>query len=71
MKIHLIDGTYELYRSFYGAPGAMNREGQEVGASRGILRSLIALLRQPDCTHIAIAFDRVIESFRNERFDGY
>jgi 5'-3' exonuclease len=71
MQIHLIDGTYELYRSFYGAPSATAPDGQEVGGTRGLLRSLAALLRQADCTHIAIAFDHVIESFRNDLFDGY
>ncbi|PRP90649.1 DNA polymerase I [Enhygromyxa salina] len=71
MRVHLIDGTYELFRSFYGAPPATGREGGEVGASRGLLRSMLALLREPDTTHVAIAFDHVIESFRNELFDGY
>jgi len=70
-KVHLIDGTYELFRSFYGAPSARSPSGQEVGATRGLLRSLAALLREPDVTHVAIAFDHVIESFRNELFDGY
>ncbi len=71
MKIHLIDGTYELFRAFYGAPAALSPRGQEVGATRGLLRSLLALLRQPDCSHVAIAFDQVIESFRNRLFDDY
>ncbi len=71
MQIHLIDGTYELYRSFYGAPSATSPTGQEVGGTRGLLRSLAALLRRADCTHVAIAFDHVIESFRNDLFDGY
>ena len=70
MNVHLIDGTYELFRSYYGAPGAMHG-GREVGAARGLLRSMVALLRQPDCSHVAIAFDHVIESFRNDLFDGY
>ena len=71
VNIHVIDGTYELFRSYYGAPSARSRDGREVGASRGLLRSLISLLREPDCTHVAIAFDHVIESFRNDLFDGY
>jgi 5'-3' exonuclease len=70
MQVYLIDGTYELYRSFFGAPKAQ-REGREIGAVRGLLRSLLSLLRKPDCNHVAIAFDRVIESFRNDLFDGY
>ncbi|MFO7567937.1 MAG: 5'-3' exonuclease H3TH domain-containing protein [Enhygromyxa sp.] len=71
MRVHLIDGTYELFRSFFGAPSATGPDGREVGASRGLLRSLLALLREPEVTHVAIAFDHVIESFRNELYDGY
>lgn len=71
MKVHLIDGTFELFRAHYGAPSARSPDGREVGATRGLLRSLAALLREPDCTHVAVAFDRVIESFRNELFTGY
>ncbi|MCP4040162.1 MAG: flap endonuclease [bacterium] len=71
MNLHLIDGTYELYRSYFGAPKARGPKGDEVGAVRGLLRSMIALLRQDEVTHVAIAFDHVIESFRNEMFDGY
>ncbi|MEX2303222.1 MAG: 5'-3' exonuclease H3TH domain-containing protein [Bryobacterales bacterium] len=71
MKIHLIDGTYELFRSFYGVPSAVAGDGMEVGATRGLLRSLAAMLRQQDVTHVAIAFDHVIESFRNDLFAGY
>ncbi|MFP6639695.1 MAG: 5'-3' exonuclease H3TH domain-containing protein [Myxococcota bacterium] len=66
-----MDGTYELYRAYYGAPAASGASGQEVGAARGLLRSLAALLREPQTTHVAIAFDRVIESFRNDLFHGY
>jgi 5'-3' exonuclease len=71
MRLHLIDGTYELFRSFFGAPSATSPDGREVGASRGLLRSMLALLREPEVTHVAIAFDQVIESFRNELYDGY
>ena len=71
MNIHLIDGTYELFRSFYAVPSAVAGDGMEVGATRGLLRSLAAMLRQHDVTHVAIAFDHVIESFRNELFAGY
>lgn len=71
MQIHLIDGTYELYRSYYGAPRATAPDGREVGAVRGLLASLGSLLREPGTTHVAIAFDTVIESFRNELYAGY
>jgi 5'-3' exonuclease len=71
VNVYLIDGTYELFRAFYGAPGKLDSEGREVGASRALMRSLAAFLREPDVTHVAIAFDTVIESFRNELFAGY
>jgi len=71
MRIHLIDGTYELFRSYFGAPGATAPNGAEVGATRGLLRSLLALLREDGVTHVACAFDQVIESFRNDLFSGY
>ena len=71
MEIHLVDGTYELFRAFYGVPPAYNSEGEPVGAARGLLRSLISLLHEPGTRYIAVAFDHVIESFRNEIFDGY
>jgi 5'-3' exonuclease len=71
VNLHLIDGTYELYRSYFGAPKARGPQGNEVGAVRGLLRSMIALLRNDDVSHVAIAFDHVIESFRNQMFDGY
>ncbi len=70
VKAHLVDGTYELYRAYYGAPKALVA-GQEVGATRGILRSLLSLVREDGVTHVGIAFDHVIESFRNELFSGY
>lgn len=69
--VHLIDGTYELFRAFYGAPSRRNSAGLEVAASRTLLRSLQAFLREPEVTHVAVAFDTVIESFRNELFAGY
>ena len=71
MHVHLIDGTYELFRSYYGAPPATAPDGREVGAVRGLLASLGSLLREPGVTHVACAFDTVIESFRNELFAGY
>ena len=71
MQVHLIDGTYELFRAFFGAPSATSPSGMEVGAVRGLLSSMISLLREEETTHVAVAFDHVIESFRNDLFDGY
>jgi len=71
MRIHLVDGTYELFRSYFGAPSALLEDGSEVGAIRGLLRSLLFLLREEGVSHAACAFDHVIESFRNELFRGY
>ena len=71
MKVHLVDGTYELFRSFFGAPPSTAPDGREVGATKGILQSLWALLRADGVTHVAAAFDQVIESFRNELYAGY
>lgn len=71
MQVHLLDGTYELFRAHFGAPSRSAPSGQEVGATVGLLRSFAALLREPGVTHVAAAFDTVIESFRNELFAGY
>jgi 5'-3' exonuclease len=71
MKIHLVDGTYELFRNHFGAPPKKAPDGREVGATLGLLRSLLMLLSSPEVTHIACAFDHVIESFRNELYPGY
>jgi 5'-3' exonuclease len=71
MRIHVVDGTYELFRAHFGAPAAAGPDGSEVGATRGLLRSLLSLLREPEVSHVACAFDHVIESFRNELFEGY
>jgi 5'-3' exonuclease len=71
VKIHLVDGTYELFRVFFGAPSARSPGGDEVGATRGLLRTLLYLLRKNDVTHVAAAFDTVIESFRNDLYEGY
>ena len=70
-QVHLVDGTYELFRSYYGAPKKLGASGNEIGASAGILRSLLSLLRADDVTHVACAFDHVIESFRNDIYPGY
>ena len=71
MKLHLVDGTYELFRAHFGAPPATAADGSAVGATRGLLRTLLALLASPGVTHVACAFDHVIESFRNDLYPGY
>ncbi len=70
MRIHLIDGTYELFRHFFGAPSHINSKGQEVGAVRAVATSMLSMVNQ-GATHIGIATDHVITSFRNELYDGY
>jgi len=71
LKTHLVDGTYELFRHYFGAPPKKGPDGREVGATVGLLRSLSLLLATPGVTHVACAFDHVIESFRNDLFSGY
>ncbi len=71
MNIHLIDGTYELFRNHFGAPPKKAPDGREVGATLGLLRSLLMLLTSPGVTHVGVAFDHVIESFRNDLYTGY
>ena len=70
MDVHLIDGTYELFRAFFGAPAAQHA-GREVGAARSLLRSFAMLLGRGTITHAGVAFDTVIESFRNGLFADY
>lgn len=71
MKIYLVDGTYELFRAHFGAPPKKAPNGMEVGATLGMLRSMLLLLSDPEVTHVAVAFDHVIESFRNKMYKGY
>ena len=71
MKLHLVDGTYELFRAHYAVPPTYGPDGRPVGAVRGLIHTLLLLLRQPGVTHVACAFDSVIESFRNRLFGGY
>lgn len=74
MRLHLVDGTYELFRAHYSpVPDRTSPAGRDVKASVGMARQLTALLDDPDeaVTHIAVAFDNPIESFRNELFEGY
>src|SRR5688572_28747705 len=71
MQLHLVDGTYELFRHFYGAPPALAPDGRQVGATRGFLRSMLYLLGQDGVSHVTCAFDHVIEFLRNDLYAGY
>jgi 5'-3' exonuclease len=71
MKLHLIDATYELFRSYFGVPNRQSPDGREVGGTYGIVASTLSLLAEPGVTHVAAAFDSVIESFRNEVYPTY
>ena len=70
MDIYLVDGTYELFRHYFAVPSARDKEGREVGAVRGVLASVLGMMNE-GVTHIAVATDHVIESFRNELWAGY
>jgi 5'-3' exonuclease len=70
MEVHLIDGTYELFRHFYAVPPARDAMGREIGAVRAVLHSMLALTRE-GATHIGVATDHVIESFRNDLWPEY
>ena len=70
MNVHLIDGTYELFRHFYAVPSREDRAGREVGALVAVLHSLLGML-EAGATHVGVATDHVIESFRNELWPGY
>jgi len=70
MDVHLIDGTYELFRHFFAVPAAADVNGQEIGAVRGVLNSVLSMIEQ-GATHIGVATDHVVESFRNDLYPGY
>jgi 5'-3' exonuclease len=70
VHVHLIDGTYELFRYFYAVPSARDAEGHEVGAVRGVVASILGMLNR-GATHVGVATDHVIESFRNDLWPGY
>jgi len=70
VKVHLVDGTYELLRHFYGAPPRVSAEGGEIGAVRGVVQSVLSMLAG-GASHVGVATDHVIESFRNELWPGY
>jgi 5'-3' exonuclease len=71
MRVHLVDGTYELFRAHYGAPPKKAPDGRQVGATVGLLSSLLTLITKSGATHIGCAFDHVIESFRNDLYPEY
>jgi 5'-3' exonuclease len=71
VDIYLIDGTYELFRHFYALPSARDEDGREVAAVRGVLMSVLALINGGGVTHVGVATDHVIESFRNRLWPGY
>ena len=70
MDVHLIDGTYELFRHFFAVPSALATNGQEIGAVRGVLASVLSMIER-GATHIGVATDHVVESFRNDLYPGY
>jgi 5'-3' exonuclease len=70
MDVYLIDGTYELFRYFYAVPGARDADGREIGAVRGVLGSVLSMI-EGGATHVGVATDHVIESFRNNLYPGY
>jgi 5'-3' exonuclease len=70
MRVHLVDGTYELFRHFFAIPSRTNQSGEEVAATRGVLRSLVGLL-DDGATHVGVATDHVIESWRNDLWHAY
>ncbi len=70
MEVHLVDGTYELFRHYYALPSARDKDGHEVAAVRGVLASVLGMMKA-GATHVAVATDHVIESFRNQLWAGY
>jgi len=70
MDVHLVDGTYELFRHFFGQPPRKADDGSEIGAARGVVTTVVSMLSN-GATHVGVATDHVIESFRNEMWSGY
>src|SRR3954465_4775323 len=70
MNVYLIDGTYELFRHFFAVPSAIDSNGQEIGAVRGVLNSVLSMI-EDGATHLGVATDHVVESFRNDLYPGY
>jgi 5'-3' exonuclease len=71
MQLHLVDATFELFRAYYSRPPERGPDGRPVNAVRGLIDSMLSLLREPDVTHVGAATDYVIESWRNDVFPGY
>jgi 5'-3' exonuclease len=71
MHLHLVDATFELFRAYYSRPAESGPDGRPVNAIRGLIESMLSLLREADLTHVAAATDHVIESWRNEVYPGY
>ena len=65
MDVYLIDGTYELFRHFFAVPSATDATGQEIGAVRGVVTSVLSMIER-GATHLGVATDHVVESFRND-----
>ena len=70
MDVHLIDGTYELFRYFFAVPSTKDATGQEIGAVRGVIGSVLSMI-EAGATHLGVATDHVVESFRNDLYEGY
>jgi 5'-3' exonuclease len=70
MEVHLVDGTYELFRQFFGQPSRAGDDGEEIGAARGVVLSILSMFAD-GATHLGVATDHVIESFRNDLWAGY
>src|SRR5580704_17953354 len=70
MDVHLIDGTYELFRYYFAVPSSSDANGQEIGAVRGVLTSVLSMIER-GATHVGVATDHVVESFRNDLYPGY
>ena len=70
MDVYLVDGTYELFRHFYALPSASDASGQEIAATRGVLASVLSMIER-GATHLGVATDHVVESFRNDLYPGY
>ena len=70
IDVHLVDGTYELFRHFFAVPPSQDASGQEIGAVRGVVASIVGML-EGGATHVGVATDQVIESFRNDLYPGY